>query len=75
MREIKKRNTEPKQMIFKEDIFSNRISLACNTFLLEKINSVLTSRKMTGDYKYLNLSSVLRSALKAYKDGMILETT
>lgn len=80
MREIKviKKNEalEISQNVYEEKreelAAKSKIALRINSFLIDKLKNIVESNKLGGDYKYTNISDIIRMALKAYKDGMSL---
>ena len=48
------------------------ITWRCDTYLLEKIKNGLVSKRLSGDYQYANLSTIIRHALQSYQQGMSL---
>jgi hypothetical protein len=73
MREIKK----PQIKIFTDTdnckINDNKqITLLLSTSLIQTMKNVIISNKSGNDFRYSNVSHLIRSALEAYKNGMNL---
>lgn len=53
---------------------NNSVSIRLSVFLIEKLKNIVASNKAGGDFKYTSVGHIIRSAIKAYQNGMTLRT-
>lgn len=49
-----------------------KITARLSTLLIDVLKNIIISNKAGGNFKYTNVSDLLRNALEAYKNGMTL---
>jgi predicted DNA binding CopG/RHH family protein len=83
MREIKKISTAQKvedksNTIEKHNTFNasksnkHKITVRLSMLLIDTLKNIIISNKAGGNFEYTNVSDLMRNALDAYKNGMIL---
>jgi predicted DNA binding CopG/RHH family protein len=72
MREFKKIKTFVTNDINNYDDSNKLITLRLSKSLVQTIKNIVISSKAGNDFRYSNVSHLIRSALEAYKNGMSL---
>lgn len=57
---------------FKKLSYNYKITTRINNLLLDTLKNIVISDRIGGNYKYVTISDIIRSALEAYKNGMSL---
>ncbi len=57
-----------------EKPYNFRLNIYLSASLLKKLKDIIISNKNTNNYKYVNVSDIVRKALAAYKNGMTLNS-
>jgi len=64
--------TEPKPEPKRAGGYRETIGIRCNTMLYNSIQNMLSASHAAQDFTYTSAVDFIRSALQAYKDGMVL---
>ncbi|WP_341750077.1 hypothetical protein [Candidatus Tisiphia endosymbiont of Sialis lutaria] len=57
-----------------EKPYNFKITILLSISLLNKLKDIIISNKNANNYKYVDVSDIVRTALTAYKNGMTLNT-